>query len=99
VSQACVPGFRALGLARRNAKIAAQHIAWNVRDHRDRPAGDIDAVDGSGVEMVGQYRVASAVVGVIPDPARALEAAIAHFEQTPVEVIAIRNLAPFPPEF
>ena len=47
---------------------------------RALPAGDIDPIDRAPVEMIGQHRVAGAVVGILADPARAQHAAIADFQ-------------------
>jgi hypothetical protein len=41
--------------------------------------------------MIGQHRVAGAVIGIFADPARAQDAAIADFEKTPFEMIGHRG--------
>src|SRR5690606_61376 len=64
-----------------------QDVARNMRDHRDGPAGDIDAVDRALVEVPGDDRVAGAEIRILANPARAQHAAVAHFEQASLEVI------------
>src|SRR6185369_3123716 len=60
--------------------VALQDVAGNVRDHRDRPAGDVDAVDRPLVEMPRNDRVAGAEVRILADPARTQHATVADFE-------------------
>ena len=71
----------------RRPPVALQDVAWHVRDHCDRPAGHVDAIDRALVETPGDDRVAGAVVGILADPARAEHTAIADFEQASFEVI------------
>jgi hypothetical protein len=67
--------------------LPVQHIAGDVRHHRDRAAGHVDAVDRALVEVIGQHRVAGAVIGILADPAGAQHPAIAHFQQAAFQVI------------
>ena len=52
------------------------------------PAADVDAVDRALVDAPRDDRVAGAVVGILADPARAQDAAVADLEKTTFQVIA-----------
>lgn len=54
----------------RDAPAALQHVAGDERRERDRPAGDIDAIDHALLIVVRERAAARAVVGVFTDPAR-----------------------------
>ena len=59
-----------------------------MRDDRDRSVGDVDTIDRAAfVEAPADDRIASAEVGVLADPARAQDTAVADFQQTAFEVI------------
>jgi hypothetical protein len=58
-----------------------------MREDRDRPVGDVDALDLSLVEVVGDDGVASAGIGILADPARTEHLAIADLQQTPFEFV------------
>jgi len=69
------------------APVARQDVAGNVRDQRNRMAGDVDAVDRALVEMPGNDGVAGAEVGILADPAWAQHATIADLEQSSFQMI------------
>src|SRR5262249_14828218 len=69
--------------------IAGQHVARQEGRRGQRQAGDRDLVDCAAlVEMVGERRLAGAVIRILADPARTQDVAIAHLEQASLEVIA-----------
>ena len=65
-----------------------------MREHRQRAARHVHAVDGALVEMPGDDRVAGLVVRVLADPAWTEDAAVADFEQPSFEVISHESLLP-----
>src|SRR5581483_7135001 len=79
----------------RDAEIAVEHVAGNVRDNRDGAAADIETVDRALVEAVGEHRIAGAVIRILADPARAQHAAIAYFEQPAFQMVRHSSLQTF----
>ncbi len=71
---------------------AGQDVARDVDGQRDRPAADVDALDGPAVDMPGERGIAGPAVRVLPDPARAQHVAGADLEQLALDVVGHRSV-------
>src|SRR5262249_35900949 len=60
--------------------VALHDVARHVAQHHKGPSGHVGAVDGSLVKVVANYRIASAVVWVLPDPAGTEHVAVTDLE-------------------